>query len=78
VSEPVTKQRESFYNKSYRAVDLNEGEYKLGQRVKHSKFGEGVVIACEGVGKAARVQVRFNQVGAKWLIVGFANLETMA
>jgi DNA helicase-2/ATP-dependent DNA helicase PcrA len=67
-----------FYNRTYHAVDLNEGEYRLGQRVRHAKFGEGVVVACEGSGKTARVQIRFDQVGTKWLIVGFANLETMA
>ncbi len=32
---------------------------KLGARVKHSKFGEGVVLNVEGSGAHARVEVRF-------------------
>lgn len=47
----------------------------LGQRVRHSAFGEGVVLRCEGGGKNARVQVSFDQAGVKWLMLAYANLE---
>ncbi len=46
-----------------------------GRRVRHSKFGEGMVINLEGQGAHARVQVNFNNVGAKWLICAYAKLE---
>ena len=49
----------------------------LGQRVRHRKFGEGVVLNYEGQGHHARVQVNFENEGAKWLVVAYANLETM-
>jgi DNA helicase-2/ATP-dependent DNA helicase PcrA len=47
---------------------------KLGQRVRHATFGEGVVIDAEGSGAHARVQVNFENAGAKWLVVAYANL----
>ncbi|MBI5450377.1 MAG: DNA helicase II [Gammaproteobacteria bacterium] len=47
----------------------------LGQRVRHNKFGEGVVLNCEGQGGNARVQVNFRDAGSKWLVVAYANLE---
>lgn len=51
-------------------------EFRLGQRVIHAKFGEGVVLNYEGQGNQARVHVNFSE-GSKWLMVSFANLETM-
>ncbi len=51
--------------------------YNLGQRVQHPKFGEGVVLNAEGQGAAARVQVNFEAVGAKWLVVAYANLHAV-
>ena len=32
---------------------------RLGQRVRHSKFGDGVILNCEGQGAHARVEVNF-------------------
>ena len=50
---------------------------RLGQRVRHPKFGEGVVLMYEGQGAHARVQVNFEAAGSKWLVVGYANLVTV-
>ena len=47
---------------------------RLGQRVRHATFGEGVVIDAEGNGAHARVQVNFENAGAKWLVVAYAQL----
>jgi len=54
----------------------DEGALRMGQRVLHRKFGEGVVLQCEGSGERARVQVNFPE-GAKWLMLGYANLEAL-
>jgi DNA helicase II / ATP-dependent DNA helicase PcrA len=51
------------------------GTFTLGQRVLHPKFGEGVVLNSEGRGAAARIQVNFPKVGAKWLVLAYARLE---
>ncbi|HUN73140.1 MAG TPA: DNA helicase II [Steroidobacteraceae bacterium] len=47
----------------------------LGARVRHGKFGEGVILNMEGNGPHARVQVSFERQGTKWLMLQYANLE---
>ncbi|KGM51296.1 DNA-dependent helicase II [Lysobacter concretionis Ko07 = DSM 16239] len=47
----------------------------LGANVRHAKFGTGVVTDFEGGGAHARVQVNFDEVGSKWLVLAYANLE---
>ncbi len=59
------------------AAQKSESGVKLGQRVRHGKFGEGVVLNYEGSGSHARVQVNFEAVGTKWLVMSYANLELM-
>ncbi len=58
----------------------NESELpglRMGQRVRHAKFGEGVVLQSEGSGDRARIEINFADVGAKWLMVGYANLQAL-
>jgi len=48
--------------------------WRIGQSVRHAKFGQGVVLAYEG-GSDARVQVNFRDAGTKWLALEYAKLE---
>ena len=48
---------------------------RLGAAVNHKKFGSGTVVMIEGQGEHARVQVRFEKSGSKWLVLAYANLE---
>jgi DNA helicase-2/ATP-dependent DNA helicase PcrA len=50
---------------------------RLGARVRHGKFGDGVILNVEGNGPHARVQVSFERQGTKWLMVQYANLEPL-
>jgi DNA helicase-2/ATP-dependent DNA helicase PcrA len=50
---------------------------RMGARVRHSKFGDGVVLNFEGNGAHARVQVNFESQGMKWLMLSYANLEVV-
>ena len=50
------------------------GGFRLGQVVKHAKFGAGVVLALEGSGAHTRLQVNFETHGSKWLVAAYANL----
>jgi len=63
------------------AGSLNMAEeitgFTLGQRVTHPKFGEGVVLNAEGQGNGARIQINFETVGSKWLVVAYANLTAV-
>jgi DNA helicase-2/ATP-dependent DNA helicase PcrA len=52
--------------------------FGIGQTVSHSKFGEGVVLAFEGRGMDARVQVKFRSDGTKWLALQYAKLTAVA
>ena len=56
---------------------IPETEFRLGQAVRHSLFGEGVILNFEGAGAQARVQVNFAQEGSKWLMMGYAKLEAL-
>lgn len=55
----------------------NELGIRLGQRVCHKKFGDGVILNYEGQGAHARVEVNFEGAGTKWLVLSYANLELM-
>ncbi|MBI4251731.1 MAG: ATP-binding domain-containing protein, partial [Candidatus Tectomicrobia bacterium] len=51
------------------------GPFHPGARVVHAKFGPGVISAREGTGERAVVTVKFDHVGAKKLVLGFAPLQ---
>jgi len=57
--------------------DASQSGYEIGSRVFHQKFGEGTVLAVEGDGESARVQINFKHAGTKWLVAAFANLEKL-
>ncbi|HEY9148991.1 MAG TPA: DNA helicase II, partial [Gammaproteobacteria bacterium] len=49
----------------------------VGQQVLHPKFGHGTVLSCEGSGAQTRVQVNFDEVRSKWLVLAYAKLEAV-
>ena len=55
--------------------DSGPGGFKLGQRVRHAKFGEGTILGFDGDGDRTRVEVRFRDAGTKWLMLMQARLE---
>jgi len=57
--------------------NISEQGIKIGQRVTHKKFGEGIVLDHEGSGRSARVQVKFDEKGSKWLVLAYANLDVL-
>ena len=65
--------------RSYYVVEerFEETGLRLGQRVRHPKFGEGVVLNYEGSGPQSRVQVNFAEAGSKWLVLAYARLEPL-
>jgi DNA helicase-2/ATP-dependent DNA helicase PcrA len=50
---------------------------KKGQRVRHSKYGEGTVLLRDGEGEDAKVTVMFARHGMKKLMEKFANLQVI-
>ncbi len=49
--------------------------FRSGQRVRHPKYGEGVVFRREGDGDDAKITVQFAEFGVKKLVEKFAQLE---
>ncbi|MEP7182416.1 MAG: UvrD-helicase domain-containing protein [Betaproteobacteria bacterium] len=58
-----------------RARADNGPGWRIGQSVRHAKFGLGIIIDAEGRGADARVQVNFREAGMKWLALEYAKLE---
>ncbi|MDN5865593.1 MAG: ATP-binding domain-containing protein, partial [Gammaproteobacteria bacterium] len=50
---------------------------RLGQRVHHASFGEGVILEQEGEGARARLKIAFADAGVKWLVTQYARLEIL-
>ena len=52
-----------------------QGEFPKGTRVRHKKFGVGVVQRREGDGAQAKLLIYFRNYGMKKLVAGYANLQ---
>jgi DNA helicase II / ATP-dependent DNA helicase PcrA len=70
VSRPAFVKRQSL-------EEMPASGMRMGSRVRHSKFGDGVVLNFEGNGPQARIQVNFERQGTKWLMLSYANLEVV-
>jgi DNA helicase-2/ATP-dependent DNA helicase PcrA len=71
VSRPV------FIKRSATLDESPSPSMRMGARVRHNKFGDGVVLNFEGNGPHARIQVNFENQGTKWLMLSYANLEVV-
>jgi len=56
-------------------ADEEPGEFSIGDRVRHAKFGLGTVLEVDGTGPGARVVVKFDRYGRKRLALEFAKLR---
>tara|TARA_Y100000389_G_scaffold204953_1_gene261189 strand:- start:3830 stop:5983 length:2154 start_codon:yes stop_codon:yes gene_type:complete len=61
-------------NHQYSKQNNNLG-FKVGQRVKHQKFGNGVVLSYEGEDDNLKLYINFEDYGSKWLVLTYAHLE---
>jgi ATP-dependent DNA helicase UvrD/PcrA len=68
-------QAEAVPDNEVRVVPDDADDVHLGMRVRHGKFGVGIVRKIEGIGNEQKVIVWFNSVGPKKLLVRFAGLE---
>jgi len=56
-------------------VPAGGSSFRPGQRVKHPKYGEGIVYQREGEGENAKITVQFPRFGLKKLVEKYAHLE---
>jgi DNA helicase-2/ATP-dependent DNA helicase PcrA len=59
------------------AAPTGAANLKKGQRVLHSKYGEGTILMREGEGEDAKLTVLFSRHGMKKLMEKFANLQKL-
>jgi len=50
---------------------------RIGQGVRHAKFGDGVVVRLQGSGNDARAQINFGSFGVKELLLSVAKLQAV-
>ena len=60
---------------SFKDQTSNGSSLKVGQRVKHQKFGNGVVLSYEGEDDNLKLYINFEDYGSKWLVLTYAHLE---
>jgi DNA helicase-2/ATP-dependent DNA helicase PcrA len=52
--------------------------FRVGQGVRHPRFGDGTILALTGMGLDAQAQVHFLEAGTKTLALGVAKLDIVA
>jgi DNA helicase-2/ATP-dependent DNA helicase PcrA len=52
--------------------------FRVGQGVRHPRFGEGTILGLSGMGLDAQAQIHFLDVGTKTLALGVAKLDIIA
>jgi DNA helicase-2/ATP-dependent DNA helicase PcrA len=59
-------------------VVVGDQRFRIGQGVRHQKFGEGTIIELSGNGQDAQARIQFRGIGPKTLALGVAKLEVVA
>lgn len=70
----IQKSRLRMHDRTLGILNAEASQWYVGQIVTHAKFGMGVIVNCESGGADARVQVKFNHAGMKWLSLEYAKL----
>ncbi len=60
-----------------RLADSEQEKLKIGDRVKHGRFGVGNIVNMEGVGGEKKAEIDFEVGGLKKLLLRFAKLEVL-
>lgn len=71
------QEKPSYSRQNQSTSGMGDGQLSIGQAVRHSRFGDGVITDVEGSGSHARVQVHFDFEGSKWLVLSYAKLELL-
>ncbi|SNB67627.1 ATP-dependent helicase [Thermoflexus hugenholtzii] len=82
----TTARSPSAAGRSRRKVEREEApaftppspRFRPGLRVRHPRFGEGLVVECRPIGADEEVVVMFEEAGLKRLLASFAGLEVLS
>lgn len=72
-----TLKQSGLLQKGFSSLGKTKPSYQEGDRVKHTKFGEGSVLKIEEDVKDYLVTVLFDSAGQKKMMAGFAKLEKL-
>ena len=53
----------------------NKYSFKIGQKVRHMKFGDGVIVSYTGKEENLKLHINFESYGRKWLVLSYAHLD---
>ena len=59
------------------AAEQDFSDFQIGMRVRHGRFGEGVILSFDGDGNNRKALIEFDNSGQKQLFLKFARLETI-
>ena len=57
------------------AKDLDEGEFKVNDLVKHKLYGQGRIVTIQGIGENSKISIKFRGNETKKFIKKYANLK---
>jgi DNA helicase-2/ATP-dependent DNA helicase PcrA len=73
-----SRRRRAYYDELYQEdfddFDQERRSLRVGSRVNHEKFGEGKILAINGVGDSQKISIAFEEFGTKHLLTKFAKL----
>ena len=73
-----SRRRRAYYDELYQEdfdeFDQERRSLRVGSRVNHDKFGEGKILAINGVGDGQKISIAFEEFGTKHLLTKFAKL----
>lgn len=74
----ASRQAASFNPQTASGIEVGGQTFRIGQGVRHPRFGEGTILTLTGLGLDAQAQVHFMGAGTKTLALGVAKLEVIA
>ncbi len=77
--QEINIQDSEYYSQETGADNFSQEDsytyIKIGQRVRHMKFGNGVILSYTGKGDSLKIHINFESYGKKWLVLAYAQLD---
>ena len=77
LQKPANLRRISDVERDFYAPKSNHAALSVGMIVQHDRFGIGEVQSTEGLGENAKATIKFQNAGAKTLLLKFAKLKVI-
>ena len=75
LGDQSSKRNGSELSLAMNTIAKNKNGIKIGARVKHQKFGTGVILSYEGEDDNLKLYINFEDYGSKWLVLTYAHLD---